>query len=72
MVKRAKLTLDYQAAAPDAVVEVDVQEDQAAEEEARRPMAGIVQQREAKGLWKIGLIAGLTLVSLVVFRSKIF
>ena len=72
MVKRAKLTLDYEAAAPEAVAEVDVAEDRAGENEARRPMAEILQQSQAKGLWKMGLIAGLTLVSLVVFRSKVF
>jgi hypothetical protein len=70
MVKRAKLTLDHQAVAPEGVADAD--EDTAAGKETKPPEAEIAQEKQTTNLWKVILIAGLTLVSLVIFQRKIF
>lgn len=70
MVKRAKLTLGNQAVTPEGLTGAD--ENITLGKEAKQPDGGIAQKMQATNLWKLVFLAVLTLVSLVIFRRKIF
>jgi len=70
MVKRAKLTLGNQAVAPE--VGADPVEETTAGKETNPPETAIAQETQTTNMWKFILLAVLTLVSLVIFRRKIF
>ncbi len=70
MVKRAKLTLDTQTVAPESVADAD--EGTTAGNESKPPVAEITQKKQTTNMRNIILVTGLTLVSLVIFKSKIF